>query len=110
MSRIEVDEGGFTCYWNDNDLLHREDGPAVFHPNGVEEWCFNGKYHREGGPALKYFDGTEIWFIHDELHRLDGPAVVDPELGLIEWWINGEQINCSSQEEFEQLLKLKSFW
>ena len=27
-----------------------------------------------------------------------------------EWWIKGEQLNVSSQEEFIRYLKLKSFW
>ena len=26
------------------------------------------------------------------------------------WWINGKEVKCKSQEEFEKFLKLKAFW
>lgn len=51
------------------------------------------------------------------LHKEDGPAVIfDKEYiewygenKKYQWWYMGEQIECSSQEEFERLLKLKAF-
>ena len=43
------------------------------------------KLHRLDGPAVKWFDGTENWYIH------------------------GNNINCSSQKEFERLIKLLVF-
>lgn len=74
----------------------------------------NIKYHVES-------DGVNsIWFytkysIDGKLSRLRGPAVQygngkDNDVSKSEWWINGTQIECSSQEEFEQLLKMKAFW
>lgn len=41
-------------------------------------------------------------------HRLDGPAV-ERENGN-EWFYYGQKIDCSSQEEYERILRLKAFW
>lgn len=41
-------------------------------------------------------------------HRLAGPALIQGSKK--EWWVEGQQILCHSQEEFEQYLKLKAFW
>jgi hypothetical protein len=30
--------------------------------------------------------------------------------GYKEWYYEGEEINCKSQEEFERIIKLKLFW
>ncbi len=46
----------------------------------------SGDYHREDGPALEHYTGKK------------------------EWWYRGNRIECSSQEEFERLLRLKAFW
>ena len=43
------------------------------------------------------------------LHREDGPAVENND-GTKHWYLNGRWINCSSQEEFKRLIKLKVFW
>jgi hypothetical protein len=51
-------------------------------------------------------------------HRNDGSAYTMYELSLPgdeisyhrEWWHMGKKLNCSSQKEFEKLLKLKVFW
>jgi len=94
--------------WYDGDMLHREDGPAIINTDGSKLWYYNDHLHRNDGPASTHPDGDEMWFTHGKLHRLDGPAVIFG--GIKEWWINDEQINCSSQEEFEKILKLKIFW
>jgi len=46
---------------------------------------------------------------HDKIHREDGPAIEYPD-GRKEWWIKGQILEVSSQEEFERYMKLKSFW
>jgi len=53
---------------------------------GTKRWILNGKLHREDGPAIEYVNGPKYW------------------------WYHGERILCSSQEEFERLLKLKALW
>ena len=52
--------------------------------------------------------GTKYWSLNDQLHREDGPAY--ETTAIKEWWYHGEYLNCSSQEEFERLLKLKILW
>lgn len=32
-----------TRLWLDNDVVHRDDGPAVIFPDGVERWYIRGK-------------------------------------------------------------------
>ena len=62
----------------------------------------------------------ENWYYDYECkiqHRIDGPAFIMIELELPgnkisayqEWWFMGIKYDCSSQEEFERLLKLKAF-
>lgn len=67
----------------------------------------------------------ETWFLVDEngefvvrgvkrvYHREDGPAIVWQEsMGADGDWYYylGKRIYCSSQEEFQKLMKLKAFW
>lgn len=54
--------------------------------NGSKEWFLDGVLHREDGPAAEFSSGDKFWYYH------------------------GEYINCSSQEEFERIIKLKAFW
>jgi hypothetical protein len=82
---LEINERG-TKFWYKDDLLHREDGPAIELANGDKGWYKNGKLHRENSPAVEFADGTKSW------------------------WLNGKQLNCQSQEEFERLVRLKAFW
>lgn len=89
-------------------ILHREDGPACEYANGYKEWYRNGLRHREDGPACEWEDGSYEWFYNGKLHRLDGPAIKHSHGEF--WFYNGKGIDCSSQEEFEKLLKLKVFW
>jgi len=50
-------------FWHLNDVLHREDGPAIEHTNGGKFWYRHGKLHREDGPACKHADGKKFWFL-----------------------------------------------
>ena len=65
-------------------------------------------YHRLDGPAIEWYNGDKSWFVDGYLHRLDGPAEVWARGNA--WYINGKQIHCRTQEEFERLIKLKYFW
>lgn len=67
-------------------LFHKEDGPAVEYDNGTFAWYYKGRRHRLDGPALKMFTGVEYWFV------------------------NGKRIDCKTQREFDQLMKLQAFW
>jgi len=65
--------------------------------------------HREDGPAVEFTDGAKMWYSYGKIHRLDGPAIEHTD-GSKSWYFNHKKIICSSQEEFEKLLRLKAFW
>lgn len=63
MSYLSFDEYGRQFYMNENDELHREDGPALI-DDVAEEWWVNGYLHREDGPAIIYRDGADsVWMV-----------------------------------------------
>jgi len=76
-----------TEYWISGFFFHREDGPAIISLN-AKEWYFNGKRHREDGPAIEYLQNqaTDKWYYH------------------------GKNVDCSTQQQFEKIMKLKAFW
>lgn len=49
--------------WFKDNILHREDGPAVIRANGTRQWYINGKIHRENGPAVEAAHGNKGWYI-----------------------------------------------
>ena len=60
----EIDRFGTIRYYVDN-VLHREDGPAVEHSNGTKYWYKNGEFHREDGPAIEFFTGLKKWYLNN---------------------------------------------
>ena len=111
--------------WRLRGLIHREDGPAVEHPNGLKEWYLNGQRCRIDGPAIEWANGAFEWWYNDVLHReggpatqhglaqswyqlgrrhrLDGPAVNDGH-GVEQWYIKGRKIDVSTQDQFRRLM------
>ncbi len=85
----EISEDGTHYYYNEQDQLHRVDGPAVEWANGNKYWYQNNKLHRVDGPAIEYANGDKVW------------------------WYNNKLLGCSwegyTQEKFERWLKLKAF-
>lgn len=74
---------------DDQDRLHRLNGPARFHANGTQEWRDHGLPHRVGGPALIESDGRQEWCQQGKLHRDDGPAIIEAD-GTQKWWVDGK--------------------
>jgi hypothetical protein len=103
---LEINEYGDKFYYL-NDQLHREDGPAIEYINGFKKWCIHGQFHRTDGPAIITAESKK-WFINGLYHRLDGPAIEWAD-GDKWWYYHGERINCNSQHEFEQLIRLRAF-
>ena len=66
MSTCTTDEYGNKIWYNSNNQLHREDGPAVKGADGYKAWYLNGKLHREDGPTVEYPDGTKEWFLDNK--------------------------------------------
>jgi len=59
-------------YYKVNEILHREDGPAIIYFNRSRswEWFINGERHREDGPA--YFDGNQIlWYLNNKKYSFE---------------------------------------
>ncbi len=77
---------GQNLIWSSPEISHKGDGPSWIVMNGNKYWYRSGHIHREDGPAVEYANGDKLWYY------------------------NGNRIECSSQEEFERLLKLKAFW
>lgn len=94
-------------YWYIHDKLHRLDGPAIDSIE-VKEWFINGERHREGGPAIEWDSGLKKWYLNGKCHRLEGPAIEWNDRDK-QWWYQGMQIDCNSQEEFERIIKLLGF-
>jgi len=69
---LVVDDDG-NKYWYCNDVLHREDGPAVINITSlnVEVWWVNGVKHREDGPAIVYANGDKEWFLNGKMYSED---------------------------------------
>lgn len=95
---VEVDEAGTQSWYNEENQLHRENGPAIEFVSGANSWWHNGKRHRVGGPALTGRDGTKLWYINDQLHREDGPAMECYD-GSNHYLINGEFL---TEEQFKR--------
>jgi len=62
--------------WYLDELLHREDGPAIEYTNGDKYWWLNGKLHRENGPAVEWSNGDKYWFLNGE--EVTKEEVMDP--------------------------------
>jgi hypothetical protein len=105
MTNLVIDEYGTKSWYNEKREYHREDGPAIEWADGTKCWYINGK-NKEDGPAVEFVSGEKNWLVNDLLHRKDGPAI-EWANGDKEWWYNGD---CSSQEEFEKIIKLRMFW
>jgi hypothetical protein len=79
---LKIDKYKTKRYYKD-DLLHREDGPAVEYPNGDKFWYINNKLHREDGPATEFYSGTKYWYL------------------------DGKEIDCKNNEEFLKIVKYR---
>jgi len=77
--------------------------------DGTKQWTFNNLLHREDSPAIEYPDGHKSWYLHGQRHRINGPAI-EWVNGDKAWFYHGKLIGCDSQEEFERLINLKSLW
>jgi hypothetical protein len=77
--------------------------------SGSKRWYQNGQRNRLNGPASSYVNNDKFWYQNDQRHRLDGPAI-EYNFGDKKWYYQGEYIDCSTQEEFERIIKLKILW
>jgi len=97
-----------TKYWYQNNLLHRDDGPAVEHASGTKCWYQNGVAHREDGPATEHANGDKHWYKNGELHREDGPAI-EYANGTKAWYKNGKPCEPPARKQVTKTNKKKLF-
>ena len=65
-----------TEWFNEENQLHRLDGPAFECANGDKSWYKEGKRHREDGPALERPDGSKYWYLNG--NQVTEDAVMNP--------------------------------
>jgi hypothetical protein len=74
-----------TIIYLKNGVLHREDGPAVVHSDGISEYWFEGRRHRHKGsaiidyysPAIKIKNGkVDPTYYSDDHYNEDGPILM----------------------------------
>lgn len=73
-----VDFGKYNILYFKDDMLHRENGPAMTSHNGTKTWYKNGKKHRVGAPASIWNNGNIEWFFEGMRHCETGPARIYP--------------------------------
>ena len=81
---------------NKDFLCHREDGPAIDHPQ-YKEWRLHNKLNRVDGPAVITSSGYQEHWVGGVKHRTDGPAVffsAPNSTSVQEYWLNGMR-HCS---------------
>lgn len=55
---------------NDQNQIHRTNGPARIWHHGAEDWHLFGRYHRYYGPAVSWSGSN--WILHGKLIKDDG--------------------------------------
>jgi hypothetical protein len=88
LNRLEISKLGCRTYCKEYQESRLNNKPSFISDYYIE-YKVNSKWHRIDGPA-------RIWLNSDGFNE--------------QWWINNKQIHCSSQEEFERLIKLKILW
>lgn len=104
---LHIDKVG-TQRWYLNDLLHREDGPAIIHAE-------MGRRTREDGPAVEYSDGYKEWylagypfFISKNDSDINIGCKFKPTVNDWDEWFAGDEefVHKRDSTEFQVLLKL----
>lgn len=60
-----------TISWYFEEMVHREEAPAMIYTGGSKFWYSAGVLHREGGPAVEYTNGDTFWYRHGEILSVD---------------------------------------
>lgn len=63
---LVIDTVGTKRYYNNENELHREFGPAVVYTNSDKMWYLNDMLHRTDGPAIERADGYKECWINDQ--------------------------------------------
>jgi hypothetical protein len=89
-STMTIDQEGNKIWRNQEDQLHRTDGPAFERTDGYKAWWVDAQRHRTDGPAFETADGTKAWYLNGQ------------ELTFDQW---AERVANTEQERTLLLLK-----
>lgn len=89
---VTVDEYSTLRWYNEDNVLHREDGPAIEDFDGSKYWFLYGNLCRKDGPAVECSRGHKRWYLNGKLHRVDGPAIELAD-GAKTWYLKGERMS-----------------
>ena len=64
---MKVDAFGHKVWYNTNEDIHNETGPAVLFRYGGYKYVINGKIHRENGPAIAFPNTESIFSITNRM-------------------------------------------
>jgi len=79
--------------------LHDPIAPSVYlKENGYKEWWLNNLLHREDGPAIEHINGDREYYLNGTRHRTDGPAIIFKNKTYFEYWVDGKQL---TEQEFK---------
>lgn len=95
MIEHKIDSDGIE-FWYKNNLIHKDNGPAIIWPEGNEQWHKNGKRRRTNGPVMIYPNGKEEWRKSKRKRRTDAPAEI---------WPNGCEFRFSGREIWREIQK-----
>lgn len=97
---IQTIEGG-SEYHVSNGMLHRTDGPAVIHANGVTERWVDGMRSYDGYPSIAH-NWQQEFLKEGKRHRDDGPAVIGD--GVRAWYCAGELLRTEFEDTADVVL------
>ena len=69
MESTRYDRSNYVEWLNEDDQLHRTDGPAAEYADGTRYWYVNGKRHRTDGPAFEYASGVLEWWENGQRYQ-----------------------------------------
>jgi len=106
VSRSQMENGWTVKYYsNGHTVWYDETGQTRKRVSDgyIAYYDEQGNWHKEDGPARINVRASGMW-LNNGIQTTRHPLTEN------EWWYHGKQINANTQEEFEQLLKLKAFW
>ena len=74
-------KGDIFYFDENNNFLHKDNGPSIEFKSGVKWWFKNGRLHREDGPTILNIKSKEYW--------IDGHKANEDEIKNIKrnYWI-----------------------
>jgi hypothetical protein len=85
-----INKHGVYRWYDENENVHRDDGPASIWADGTKIWYRYGHEHRDAGPSTIWPDGSLDWCLDGNMYSFEN-------------WLEKTPISC----EQKVMLKLK---